>query len=358
MHRGRRARSDTGGMPISGCIRMAKGASVSVSNRPCAESAGRELGEKALTEVIPDLIGQSDCLVLINPSAASVNARLGRQIEGWLSGRARTARTEWTTAPGQAADLVREHADAGLVIAAGGDGTVNEIIHGIAAHQVLLPLPLGSGNSTARNLFGNRDWRQVLDLLDLPGACTVRHLDLLRLAEVGVVAVLGTSTGFLAAVLIGARAVDPGVKGMDRYLNAAGEVLRAVPDHPTRVTVDGVVLADGPMSSVSIGGGRFRAWSFQFLPRSVLDDGLLDVCTIDALEPAAVTELVPLMPAGQHLDLPCVRYGRGSRVVVERTDGLPLVAEFDGSVWDEADPRLTVDVLPGALLALAAVDGP
>jgi diacylglycerol kinase (ATP) len=324
----------------------------------CVKSVHGDFGEKVLTEAIPDLIGQSDCLTIINPSAASVNSHLGREIEDWLSERAKTVRTEWTAAPGHAADLVREHADAGLVIAVGGDGTVNELIQGIAAHQVVLPLPLGSGNSTARNLFGDRDWRQVLDLLDRPGACTVRHLDLLRLAQAGVVAVLGTSTGFLAQVLIGARAVDPAIKGVDRYFTAAADVLGAVPDDPTRVTVDGVVLADGPMSSVSIGGGRFRAWSFQFLPRSVLDDGLLDVSAIEALEPAAVAELVPLMPAGQHLDRPYVRYGRGSRVVVERTDGLPLVAEFDGSVWDAAGPRLTVDVLPNALLALAAVDGP
>jgi diacylglycerol kinase (ATP) len=317
-----------------------------------------DCGEKALIEVISDLIGQSDCLILINPSAASVDSRVAREIEDWLSARARTVRTEWTVAPGHAADLVRGHADAGLVVAAGGDGTVNELIRGLAEHQVVLTLPLGSGNSTARNLFGERDWRQVLDLLDRPETCTVRHLDLLALAEPDAVAVLGTSTGFLAQVLIGARAVDQAITGMDRYLTAAVDVLRAVPDHPTRVTVDGVVLAEGPMSSVSIGGGRFRAWSFQFLPRSVLDDGLLDVSAIAALEASAVDELVALMPAGQHLDRPYVRYGRGSRVVVERTDGQPLVAEWDGSVWDSAGPRLTVDVLPNALLAVAAADGP
>jgi len=318
----------------------------------------RDFGETALTKVMTDLIGQSDCLIVVNPAAASVDTHLGRKIEGWLSGRVRTVRTERTAAPGHAVDLVREHADAGLVIAAGGDGTVNEILQGIAGHQVVLPLPLGSGNSTARNLFGDRDWRQVLDLLDRPGACTVRRLDLLRLEEAGVVAVLGTSTGFLAQVLIGARAVEGPVRGMDRYLSAAADVLRTVTDHPTRVTVDGVVLAEGPMSCVCVGGGRFRAWSFQFLPRSVLDDGLLDVCAIDALEPAAVAEVAALIAAGQHLGRPDVRYGRGTRVVLERTDGLPLVAEFDGSVWDAAGPRLTVEVLPGALLALAAADGP
>jgi diacylglycerol kinase (ATP) len=199
-------------------------------------------------------IQQSDCLVLVNPSAAAVDASVAHEIEGWLSERARTVRTAWTQAPSHAAELVREHADAGLIIAVGGDGTVSELVAGMVGHQILCPLPAGSGNSTARNLFGDRSWRQVLDLLDDPGAFTVRHLDLLRLVEPGVTAVLGASTGFLAQVLSDARAVDPAVKGIDRYYASAAGVLQAMPDHPTRLTVDGTVLADGPMASVA---GRY-----------------------------------------------------------------------------------------------------
>jgi diacylglycerol kinase (ATP) len=300
------------------------------------------------------VVQQADCLVLVNPSAAAVDASVVHEIEGRLSGRARTVRTAWTQAPGHAAELAREHADAGLIVAVGGDGTVSELVRGMTSHQILCALPAGSGNSTARNLFGDRGWRQVLDLLDDPATFTVRRIDLLRLAEPGVTAVLGASTGFLAQVLRDARAVDPAVKGIDRYYASAAGVLQAMPDHPTRVTVDGIVLADGPMASVAIGGGRFRAWSFQFLPESLLDDGLLDVSTIDALAPAAVAELVPLMAAGQHLGRPDVRYARGTSVIVERTDGLPLVAEFDGSVWDAAGSRLSIEIVPAALLALAA----
>jgi len=287
-----------------------------------------------------------------------VDSGVAREIEGWLSGRARTVRTAWTQAPGHAAELVREHADAGLIVAVGGDGTVSELVQGTTDRQVVCPLPVGSGNSTARNLFGDRSWRQVLDLLDDPGRFTVRHLDLLRLVEPGVTAVLGASTGFMAQVLRDARAVDPAVKGIDRYFTAAAGVLQAMPDQPTRVTVDGTVLADGPMASVAIGGGRFRAWSFQFLPESLIDDGLLDVSAIDALNPAALAELVPLMATGQYLGRPDVHYARGTSVIVERTDGLPLVAEFDGSTWDAAGSRLTIEIVPNALLALAATDGP
>jgi diacylglycerol kinase (ATP) len=167
-------------------------------------------------------------------------------------------------------------------------------------------------------------------------------------------AVLGASAGFLAAVLVGARSADPALTGIDRYFAASVDVMAAMPDHPTRVTVDGVVLREGRLSSVAVGGGRFRARFFQFLPDSLLDDGLLDVSTIDALDATTVQEMAPLITEGTHLGRPEVRYGRGRQVLVERTDGGRLVAEFDGCVWDAAGSRLTVEVVPAALRVLAA----
>ncbi len=305
--------------------------------------------------VAPDIVSRSDCLVVANPAAAGVDLDTVRSIAARLSGRARSVRTVWTDGPGHAAALVRDHRNAGLVVAVGGDGTVTDLVQGLvdgASEQIVCPLPVGSGNSTARNLFGEIDWRQVLDVLDTPGAYRVRRLDALRLAEPGLTAILGTATGFLAQVLIDARAVNPAVTGIDRYYTAAIGVLGAMPAHPTRVTVDGVVLCDGPLSSVAVGGGRFRARSFQFLPHSRLDDGLLDVSTITALDAPAVADLARLIPAGKHLDRPEVEYARGRTVVIERTDGQPLVAEFDGTVWDGAGSRLTVEIRPGAVPTL------
>jgi len=309
-----------------------------------------------------DVVRASDCLVIANPAAAGVDPAVVRQIAQRLAGRVQTVRTMWTRAPLHAAELVRANSDATLIVAVGGDGTVNEVVQALAGNSsfrpVVCPLPVGSGNSTARNLFGDRDWQEVLDLLDAPGAVRARSVDLLHLREPGITAVLGAATGFLAEVLRGARAVAPSLTGIDRYYAAAAGVLSAMPSHPTRVTVDGVVLSDGPTSSVAVGGGRFRARSFQFLPKSVLDDGLLDVSSIDALDAAAAALLVPLMPTGQHLGRPDVHYARGRTVVIERTDGWPLVAEFDGSVWHDAGSRLTVGIVPGGLRVIGAVDCP
>src|SRR5439155_19742652 len=127
--------------------------------------------------------------------------------------------------------------------------------------QVLCVIPAGGGNSTARSLWGDRTWEQVVDLLAEEPADRVRRrrLDLLWLHEPDVVSILGASTGFLAQVLVDAEHVDPALRGIDRYYAAALEILTDLPDHPTRVTTVGLVLSDGPTSSAAVGGGMIRA---------------------------------------------------------------------------------------------------
>jgi diacylglycerol kinase (ATP) len=315
----------------------------------------------AARQLSADDIALSDVLVIANPAAAAVTRDLVSEIERALEPLTNSCRTEWLRAPGDAKRILAESAPAGLVVAVGGDGTVAEVASTLAAignqERVLLPLPAGSGNSTSRNLWGDVEYREILDAI-AGGGYTTRTIDLMYLREPGATVILGASTGFLAQVLINARAVDPSVTGIERYYAGAADVLESMPDHPTRVTVDGVVLFDGPASSVAVGGGRYRARFFEFLPESILDDGLLDISTMSALDAEAVTDLVPLLLGGQQLGRPEVRYTRGRHVVIESTDGRDLVAEFDGEVWDGARNRLTIDVVPGALRVLVPVNQP
>jgi len=305
-------------------------------------------------------------LVVANPAAAGVAFDLVADVYVRLQDACPGVEIGWTTGPGSAAALASgalADSSVSLVVAVGGDGTVREVAEALAgaaagAAPVLLALPAGSGNSTCRNLWGDLTVSEVLDLALDPAASRVREVDLLRLEEPGVIALLGTSSGFLAQVLVEARGVDPTLTGVNRYYAAAAGVLSALPAYHTRVVVDGAVLYAGPACSVAVGGGRFRARAFQFLPDSLLDDGLLDVSTIAALDAEAVQTLVPLMPGGTHLSRDEVTYTRGRHVVIERIDGDPLVAEYDGEVWDAAGPRLTIEVLPSALRALAPVQPP
>ena len=307
---------------------------------------------------------QGDALVIANPAAGGVTAALVDDLVARLGDHGVRATVAWTGAAADATMWAARAAgafDLGLVVAVGGDGTAREVSQGLASRPgggtvPLLVLPAGSGNSTARNLWGDAAWPEVVDAAFDPARSRVRRIDLLHLAEWDRLAVLGASTGFLPAALLAARDVV-GLRGMDRYHAAAATVLADMPSQPTVVRVDGVTIHDGPACLAAVGGGRYRARTAQFLPHSVLDDGLLDVCVIAELRGAAVAEVAGLALAGEHLGRPEVTWARGQRVTISHRDGRPLLAECDGDVWAAAGPTMTISVRPGALAVLAGVDG-
>src|SRR6056297_3999933 len=72
-----------------------------------------------------------------------------------------------TTAPGDATDYVRRHADEmSAVMVWGGDGTVNEVANGLAGTEVpILPCPAGTENLLAKELKISRDPHRLVEIL-------------------------------------------------------------------------------------------------------------------------------------------------------------------------------------------------
>lgn len=110
------------------------------------------------------------------------------------------------------------------------------------------------------------------------------------------------------------------------------------------------------MSLVAVGGARHRSGTFQLLPRSVLDDGLLDVCVVAGVEATGFVELAGAVMDGSHLSDPRVSYAQGRSVVVERTDGQPLVFESDGDVWPVPPRRVTITVAENPVMMFAPLE--
>jgi diacylglycerol kinase (ATP) len=207
-----------------------------------------------------------------------------------------------------------------------------------------------------RALWADRDWREVLDDV-LAGRARVRLLDLLDVTTAGVTrgATLGASVGLVAEIVARSVGLD-GVDGRDRYTTAAFEAIAEHRPFDARVSVDGAVLAAGPQSFIAVGGARHRSGTFELLPRSVLDDGLADVCTIHGLDGDGFVALAGPITAGAHLAEPGVAYGQGRVITVERLDGRPLVLETDGDLWDGAGPSCTVSVRPNAVGVFAPIE--
>lgn len=311
-------------------------------------------------------------LIVANPAAGSYSAELIERLAAACLQRLASVAVHRTTGPGDATDATHravakspaEHRP-DLVIAVGGDGTVREVAEGMIRQSgdgprtALHIVPGGSANSDYRMFWDDRPWEHALAMVLGPErSAEVSHVDLARLAETGAHVLLGACTGLGAQILSSIKTL-PGSgsgsgSGRERYARVLAEAAATYRPYPGRVTVDGVVLAEGPTVLANVGGGRYRSGQFLLLPRSEPDDGLLDVCVIGGRTvPARLPELAR---DGAHMDLPDTAYGRGRRIVVERLDGAGLTLEHDGELQDRFGSVATFDVVPRVLPVWAAAE--
>lgn len=122
-------------------------------------------------------MNKKKCLLIINPISGTGNKRgLDSLVASRLAGNGLEVEAAWTTAHGDATRLARRAADEGYdsVIAAGGDGTINETASALCGSKVKLGIiPCGSGNGLARHLDIPVDTRASLEIIarDCPVAC-------------------------------------------------------------------------------------------------------------------------------------------------------------------------------------------
>jgi diacylglycerol kinase (ATP) len=316
-------------------------------------------------------------LIIANPVAGGVSEPLVADVHQRCLRHLPAVRVRWTRWAGDArrtvqAAVEREYAAATtepeadervgdrarprlVVVAVGGDGTVREVVEGVAAAPspgpaALLVVPAGTGNSNYLAHWGDLPWPEAVDAALTGHGSRLRRLDLARLVERDELVVLGAASGIVAEALEIARGIA--LTGRPRYRAAFTEASRRCRPYPGRVTVDGTVVFEGATVFANVGGGQYRGGSFRLLPRSVLDDGQLDVCVVSAAVPRA--EVPELVRTGAHVSHPGVVYARGRRIRIERTDGEPLWFEHDGELLAGVSPFFTLTVLPGALPALCA----
>jgi diacylglycerol kinase (ATP) len=241
---------------------------------------------------------------------------------------------------------------ADVVIAAGGDGTVNEVANGLMEHDGgrdglhprMAILPLGTANDLAA-------------ALEVPGELTaaveVAVGGRSREVDVGVVqgrCFLNVSTGG-----IGAEATEETPSDAKRALGAlaymvtgvrkfaALEVSRARFVCGEDVAYDGSFLLFAVGNSTRTGGGNLLT------PRADMHDGLLDLCIVREVSRMDFLRLLPELRAGNHLDHPAVIYRQVPQVRVEsevelsvNADGEPL--EGTSFRYTVAERRLTLVV--------------
>ncbi len=211
--------------------------------------------------------------VIFNPAARGEKTQRLRQfLESKKSDRVTLAPT---LCAGDATRLAAAADNHDIIVAAGGDGTINEVINGLE-NATLGILPLGTVNVFAKELGIPHD---------LAGAWSVIEAGHTRTVDLGCAEFADKRRYFcqLAGVGFDARAVRAVSWELKKKVGPlayvwAGLKVLGEAHAPVGVESAGAEIAG---AAVFVGNGRYYGGKFRLFPRANIDDGLLDVCVFE-----------------------------------------------------------------------------
>ena len=296
--------------------------------------------------------------IILNPTAGNGNGlRLLPQIEQLFTKYKLSYELVRTGKIGHGIELTRQAVRDGYkaIIAAGGDGTVNEVINGLMQCKLeglALPplgvLSVGRGNDFAGSIgipaeleAGVQalvdDHRRTIDIGRVMGGiypegryfgnCVGVGFDAITTIEVHKLPRWGGFFGFLVAVL----------KTVFLYNKA-----------PMATTVYDEKTLTQRSLLISIMNGRRLGGSFQMAPNSKPDDGLFDLCIAEQMSSFKVIMMIPHFTRGDQATQPSIKTGQAAHIAITALDG-PLPAQTDGEIICVDGTHLEVEALPRQL---------
>jgi diacylglycerol kinase (ATP) len=262
-------------------------------------------------------------LIILNPAAHSDRAQRKRaQVESL----ARDCVVCATTRTGEAELMARRGIEEGFekIVAAGGDGTVNEVVNGLAGTSATLGLlPIGTMNVFATELgLPTHDLELCWDIIQ---AGTTRAVDLPKANQKFFVQ--------LAGVGLDAQVVKETSNQLKRSFGPVSYLISAVQiaaRKPPRLFIQSEDATIDEGSFVLVGNGRLYGGPFPFFKHAVIDDGLLDVIVFKRLGYLEIIKYLQDVIFSSDIRVPEIEYFQTRRLRVESEEAVPV--ELDGEL--------------------------
>ncbi len=280
---------------------------------------------------------------IVNPASGRGKGEiLGRKLKERLAQTSLDYQIRTTSAPGEAIEMAKTAASSfEVVVAVGGDGTLNEVVNGImGSNSVLGLIPVGSGNDFARAAEIPFQFEPALQIL-LRGR--KRKIDVGKANDRYFHNGLGV--GFDAHAVYTSMNVKR-LRGNAIYLYSVLRTLTYYRPVPLTIRLnDQVKQSDYFMltvgNGVSLGGGFFLT------PDAQIDDGLFDVCLIHNMPTLSILRNLIKVYSGKHKEDPRVEMLRTDRLVIEAAE--PFAVHLDGELLSLNLKQLTVELIPRGL---------
>jgi diacylglycerol kinase (ATP) len=251
---------------------------------------------------------------------------------------------ELTKGPRDAADIARKALDEfDVIVAVGGDGTINDILPGMLfSEKPLGIIPAGSGNDFIKSVGIPTNAGKAVDLL-LTGKAGLIDVGKIN----GTYFANGVGIGFDAAVNRASYTINHSKRGLFLYFCALLKTLGKYDAVPLKIAINHTVFSQD-VFLLTVGNGTTVGGGFRLTPRAKVDDGLLDVTLVKPLALPVLLWHLPKVFLGT--------IGRAKKyatlfttkeLTVEAAGPVPV--HVDGEIYGNSETRFKIEVVPKAL---------
>lgn len=282
---------------------------------------------------------------IVNPTAGrGQTGVIWQELARELDTRKVSYRAILTTRQGEATEIAQKSAtrDDVAIVAVGGDGTITEVVNGMVGSPSYLGIiPTGSGNDLARTL--ELPQHPLDACLSVLGGHP-RAIDLGRVNGRHFINVAGA--GFDAEICKLMNDDLRWLKGMPAYVVATVTTLFRYSPVQIEMELDGDRRFSIKAMLVSVANGRYYGGGMKIAPEAEIDDGLFDVCILEALSKPAFLTAFPRVYEGKHVTHPRFSSHRARKVRLTPLTKRPVIVQADGEVVGNLP--LEMEVVPKA----------
>ncbi len=229
-----------------------------------------------------------------------------------------------------------------IVVAVGGDGTVNEVARGlIGTGKTLGILPCGSGDGLARHLGISHFFNKAIKTVKNGKTSS---LDAGTIDGKFFFSVCGV--GFDA--IVSERFAKCGKRGLSSYIKEGLKTWRIYSPEKYTIEIDGQVIENEAMF-ITVGNSNQWGNGAKITPLADSSDGILDITIVDGFKAIELPWLAGRLMTGSAHKSRRVHTYRGRHIKITRTSDGPAHADGD---WFEAGRTIEIKVIPHALNVL------
>lgn len=283
-------------------------------------------------------------LFIINPiSGGKRKAKIPGLIETHLDKTKFDPHFAFTAYVGHAAVIASEATDFEVIIAVGGDGTINEIGSAIVhTEKILGIIPFGSGNGLARFLKIPMDPKRAILLIN---QFQMRRIDSARLNDRYFFNMAGLGfDAHISAVFAGNKR-----RGLKSYIELGLKEMISYRPQSYQISIDGKTYSRNAMM-VSVANSSQYGNNVYISPKSSLTDGLLDICIVKPFPLYKLPVLAYQMLRATTDQSDLVEIKRGKHILINRAHAGAI--HLDGEPFEMGNV-IEMEVLPSSLTIIA-----